>query len=58
MKKKILIITALVLVAVAAAFLIFGNGDPHKKDLILYLPFDEGKGITVTDKSGILHNLL
>lgn len=54
MKKKILIITAVALVAVMAEFLIFGNHDPHKKDLILYLPFDEGKGSTVTDKSGNL----
>lgn len=55
MKKKILIITAIVLVlAAVAAFLLFGNADPHKKDLILHLSFDEGKGITVTDKSGNL----
>ena len=55
MKKKILIIAAAVLVlAVAAAFFLFGNTDRHKKDLILYLPFNEGKGCTVTDKSGNL----
>ena len=56
MKKKILIITLVVVILAAgvAAFLIFGNADPHRDDLMLYLPFDEGKGITVTDASGNL----
>lgn len=57
MKKKILILAlaAVILVlAAAAAFLIFGNADPHQKDLMLYLPFDEGTGLTVTDASGNL----
>ena len=52
MKKTIILIAAIVLIAaaVAAFFLLRGN-DPHKKDLILYLPFNEGKGTTVTDAS-------
>lgn len=55
MKKKFLIIAAAALVFLAGAvfFLLRGN-DPHKKDLILHLPFNEGKGITVTDASGNL----
>ena len=56
MKKKILIICLAValVAAAAAAVLLLGGSDPHKKDLILHLPFDEGKGITVADKSGNL----
>ena len=55
MKKNVLIIAATALVALAAAaFLLLRSNDPHRKDLILYLPFDEGKGTTVTDKSGNL----
>ena len=55
MKKKLLIAAAIVLIAAAAAaFFLLRSMDPHKKDLILYLPFDEGKGSTVTDKSGNL----
>ena len=56
MKKKILVmaVVALVIVAAAAAFLIIGNSDPHKKDLLLHLKLDEGKGLTVADASGNL----
>ena len=56
MKKKLLIIVlaAVILAAGVAAFLLFGNADPHKDELILYLPFDEGKGVTVADASGNL----
>ena len=54
MKNKILIIAGIVLIVVAATVLFLLNRDPHSKDLILYLPFNEGKGVTVTDKSGNL----
>jgi hypothetical protein len=56
MKKKILVLAgvALVIVAAAAAFLIFGNSDPHKADLMLHLKLDEGKGLNVSDASGNL----
>ena len=55
MKKNVIIIAAIALIAVAvAAFFLLRGADPHKQDLILYLPFDEGKGTTVTDKSGNL----
>ena len=55
MKKNVLIIAAIALIAVAAAaFFLLRGADPHKKDLILYLPFNEGKGVTVTDQSGNL----
>ena len=55
MKKKFLIVSAIALIAAAAAaFFLLRGMDPHRKDLILYLPFDEGKGIHVTDKSGNL----
>ena len=56
MKKKILVlaVVALVMVAAAAAFLIIGNSDPHKKELLLHLKLDEGKGLTVSDASGNL----
>ena len=56
MKKKILVlaVVALVIAAAAAAFLIIGNSDPHKKDLLLHLKLDEGKGLTVADASGNL----
>ncbi len=55
-KKRILIIAAAVLViclAGAAAWLLFGAGfDAHSSDLLLYLTFDEGKGLTISDASG------
>ena len=55
MKKKLFILAAIALIAaVAAVFLLLRSGDPHKKDLILHLPFNEGKGVTVTDASGNL----
>lgn len=49
-----LLATALICVAAAACLLILRERDPHKKSLILYLPFDEGKGTTVSDASGNL----
>lgn len=53
MKKKPILITAavLILAAAIAVFLLMGNSDPHKSDLLLYLKLDEGKGLTVTDSS-------
>lgn len=56
MKKKILMIVlaAAVLAAGVAAFLLFGNADPHKSDLLLHLKLDEGKGLMVSDASGNL----
>ena len=56
MKKKLLIIAAIVLIAAVAVavFLLLRGRDSHKKDLILHLPFNEGKGTYVTDASGNL----
>ena len=31
-----------------------GGSDPHEKELLLHLSFDEGKGLTVKDSSGNL----
>ena len=54
MNKKILVlaIVAGIVAAAVAALLIFGNSDPHKKDLLLHLKLDEGKGLAITDASG------
>ena len=49
MKRMILMVLILMLVLSMA-----GCGDAHKNDLRLHLPFDEGKGLTVKDASGIL----
>lgn len=57
MKKTILLIAAVILVlAVAAAGIIFvtGNRDPHADELMMYLSFNEGQGLTVSDESGNL----
>ena len=56
MKKNFLIIAAIVLIAAVtvAVFLLLRGRDSHKKDLILHLPFNEGKGTYVTDASGNL----
>ena len=56
MNKKILVlaIVAIIVAAAVAALLIFGNSDPHKKDLLLHLKLDEGKGLAITDASGNL----
>jgi sucrose-6-phosphate hydrolase SacC (GH32 family) len=54
--KKFLVLAVVVLViaAAAAVFLVTGNSDPHKKELLLHLKLDEGKGLTVADASGNL----
>ena len=49
MKRMILMVLILMLVLSMA-----GCGDAHKNDLMLHLPFDEGKGLTVKDASGNL----
>ena len=51
MKKALCIIlcTAMLLILCAC-----GGGDSHKKDLLLHLTFDEGKGLTVKDAAGKL----
>lgn len=57
MKKTILLIAAVILVlAVAAAGIIFvtGNRDPYADELMMYLSFNEGQGLTVSDESGNL----
>lgn len=49
MKKAICIfLCAAMLLALAAC----GGSDSHKKDLLLHLSFDEGKGLTVKDSAG------
>ena len=49
MKKAIcIILCAAMLLALAAC----GGSDSHKKDLLLQLSFDEGKGLTVKDSAG------
>lgn len=53
MKKRKVIITALILTFLLATMLT-GCGEAHKKDLMLYLKFDEGSGLTVKDSSGNL----
>lgn len=51
MKKTIcLLLCAAMLLALVAC----GGADSHKKDLLLYLKFDEGKGLTVKDAAGKL----
>ena len=47
MKHKYLIFAVLALIILTASVIFLLSRDPHKKDLILYLPFNEGKGITV-----------
>lgn len=55
MKKKTIIIAAIALVSLAVAvFFLLKDGDPHKKDLLLHLPLNEGKGLNVSDASGNL----
>lgn len=51
MKKKILL--TLLLVLMLSLFAACGS-DKHKNDLMLYLTFDEGKGVAVKDESGNL----
>ncbi len=51
MKSKLFLITALILVC---TMLLGGCGDAHRDELMLHLSFDEGKGLTVSDKSGNL----
>ena len=49
MKKTIcLLLCAVMLLTLAAC----GASDSHKKDLLLHLSFDEGKGLTVKDSAG------
>ena len=49
MKKAIcILLCAAMLLALAAC----GGSDSHKKDLLLHLSFDEGKGLTVKDAAG------
>ena len=51
MKKTIcIILCAAMLLALAAC----GGADSHKKDLLLHLKLDEGKGLTVKDAAGRL----
>ncbi|MCD7755319.1 MAG: GH32 C-terminal domain-containing protein [Firmicutes bacterium] len=57
MKKKRIVILAVVAALVlcaagAAAWFLLGGRDAHSKDLLLYLTFDEGEGLTVSDASG------
>lgn len=53
--KKLAMIVAVVMTAVLLLGLTAcGNQDAHKKDLMLYLAFDEGSGVTVKDSSGNL----
>lgn len=47
---RILLVSLLALALLAGC----GGKDPHKKDLQLYLTFDEGSGLTVKDASGHL----
>lgn len=56
MKKPVIWIAAaaVLLAAAVAAIFLFANSDPHKKDLLLHLKLDEGKGLTVADASGNL----
>lgn len=51
MKKRKAVITAFILTFLLAAMLT-GCGEAHKKDLLLYLKFDEGSGLVVKDSSG------
>ncbi|MCM1120223.1 MAG: GH32 C-terminal domain-containing protein [bacterium] len=53
MKIRKGIILATILTLLSATMLI-GCGDAHNKDLLIYLKFDEGKGLTVKDASGNL----
>lgn len=53
MKKRKVIISAFILTFLLAAMLT-GCGEAHKKDLLLYLKFDEGSGLVVRDSSGNL----
>ena len=48
MKRNVLI---LFILTVVIAMMFSGCGDAHKEDLMLYLSFDEGKGLAINDKS-------
>ncbi|MBP3610372.1 MAG: GH32 C-terminal domain-containing protein [Lachnospiraceae bacterium] len=56
MKKKIIpvIVCLIVLCVIGAAGILFlkNRADANDKYLLLYLPFDEGKGLTISDASG------
>lgn len=52
MKKILTILCTVLLAAVFLTACAGGGGDKHQKDLLLYLKFDEGKGLTVSDAAG------
>lgn len=52
MKKILTVLCTLLLAAVILTACAGGGRDKHEKDLLLYLKFDEGKGLTVTDAAG------
>ena len=52
MKKILTVLCTLLLAAVILTACAGGGKDKHEKDLLLYLKFDEGKGLTVTDAAG------
>ncbi|MBQ6235331.1 MAG: GH32 C-terminal domain-containing protein [Clostridia bacterium] len=54
MKKFLTILCAILLAAVTLTACAGGGKDKHQKDLLLYLTFDEGKGLTVKDAAGKL----
>ena len=58
MKKILTILCAVLLAAVFLTACAGGGRDKHEKDLLLYLKFDEGQGLTVTDASGRDLNIL
>ncbi len=54
MVKKTSVLLTFLLVIILSALVTGCSQDSHKKDLLLYLPFDEGEGLTVKDASGNL----
>ena len=54
MKKLAMIVTVVMAVVLLLGLTACGSQDAHKKDLMLYLAFDEGSGVTVKDSSGNL----
>ena len=52
MKKAICIILCVATLLALAACGGTGSKDPHQKDLLLHLGFDEGSGLTVKDSAG------
>ena len=54
MKRLSMIVTVVMAVILMLGLTACGNQDAHKKDLMMYLAFDEGSGVTVKDSSGNL----